>query len=141
MKLVIYIHYIHFFWYLQPLRFFTLHAKQFEIWKNILWNWWVDCFIAWSIKSCDILDAHSESIFRFMQYFFSFQCFLRSTCHLLIAESVSWDNSGKPIVGFFLNISSSSWIILPISLNELNSGDWLLKRMMNFLEIIFILLS
>ena len=53
--------------------FSALHAKHFEIWKNILWNWWVDCFIARSIKWCDILGAHSESIFPFMQYFFSFQ--------------------------------------------------------------------
>ena len=53
--------------------FSALHAKHFEIWKNILWNWWVGCFIAWSIKWCDILGAHSESIFPFMQYFFSFQ--------------------------------------------------------------------
>ena len=50
-----------------------MYAKRFEIWKNISWNWWVDCFIAWSIKRCDILGAHSESIFPFMQYFFSFQ--------------------------------------------------------------------
>ena len=34
--------------------FSALHAKHFEIWKNILWNWWVDCFIARSIKRCDI---------------------------------------------------------------------------------------
>ena len=53
--------------------FSALDAKHFEIWKNILWNWWVDCFIARSIKWCDILGAHSESIFPFMQYFFSFQ--------------------------------------------------------------------
>ena len=55
-------------------------------------------------------------------------CFLWSPCLLLIAESISLDTSGKPTVGFFLKISSSSWIILSISLNELNSSDWLLKR-------------
>ena len=110
--------------------FSALHAKHFEIWKNILWNWWVDCFIARSIKWCDILGAHSESIFPFMQYFFLSRklCFLRSPYLLLIAESVSLDTSGKPTVGFFLKISSSSWIILSISLDELNSSDWLLKR-------------
>ena len=110
--------------------FSALHTKHFEIWKNILWNWRVDCFIARSIKWCDILGAHSESIFPFMQYFFLSRklCFLRSPCLLLIAESISLDTSGKPTVGFFLKISSSSWIILSISLNEFNSSDWLLKR-------------
>ena len=106
----------------------ALHAKHFEIWKNILWNWWVDCFIARSIKWCDILGAHSESIFPFMQYFFLSRklCFLWSPCLLLIAESISLDISGKPTVGFFLKITSPSWIILSISLDELNSVDWLL---------------
>ena len=52
--------------------FSALHVKHFEIWKNILWNWWVDCFIARSIKWCDILGAHSESIFPFMEYYFFF---------------------------------------------------------------------
>ena len=110
--------------------FSALHAKHFEIWKNISWNWWVDYSIARSIKWCDILGVYSESIFPFMQYFFLSRklCFLRSPCLLLIAESISLDTSGKPTVGFFLKISSSSWIILSISLNELNSSDWLLKR-------------
>ena len=53
--------------------FSALHVKHFEIWKNIMWNWWVDCFIARSIKWCDKLGAHSESIFAFMQHFISFQ--------------------------------------------------------------------
>ena len=85
--------------------FSALHAKHFEIWKNILWNWWVDCFIARSIKWCDILGAHSESIFPFMQYFFLSRklCFLRSPCLLLIAKSISLDTSGKPTVGFYLS--------------------------------------
>ena len=52
--------------------FSALHAKHFEIWKDILWNWWVDCLIAQSIKWCDILGAHSESFFPFVQYFFFF---------------------------------------------------------------------
>ena len=34
--------------------FCALHAKHFEVWKNILWNWWVHCFITRSIKWCDI---------------------------------------------------------------------------------------
>ena len=66
--------YIHSFFVIFNCNVFSaLHAKHFEIWKNILWNWWVDCFIARSIKWCDILGAHSESIFPFMQYFFSLQ--------------------------------------------------------------------
>ena len=66
--------YIHSFFVIFNCNVFSaLHAKHFEIWKNILWNWWVDCFIAWSIKWCDILGAHSESIFHFIKYFFSFQ--------------------------------------------------------------------
>ena len=54
-------------------------------------------------------------------------CFLWSHCLLLIAESISIDTSGKPTVGFFLKTASSSWIILSISLGELNLIDWLLK--------------
>ena len=54
-------------------------------------------------------------------------CFFWSPCLLLIAESISLDTSGKPTVGFFLKITSPSWIILSISLDELNL-DWLLKN-------------
>ena len=110
--------------------FFALHAKHFGIWKNVLWNWWVDWFIAECNKWCDILRAHSESTFPFMQYFFLSRkmYFLRSPCILLIAESISLGISGKPTVGFFLKIFSSFWIILSVSLDELNSSDWLLKR-------------
>ena len=43
-------------------------------------------------------------------------CFLWSPCLLLIAESTNLDTYGKPTVGFFLNITSPSWIILSISL-------------------------
>ena len=53
-------------------------------------------------------------------------CFLWSPCLLLIAELISLDTSGKPTVGFFLKITSLSWI-LSISLDELNLIDWLLK--------------
>ena len=107
--------------------FSALHVWHFGIWKNILWNWWVDCFIARSIKWCDI--SHSESILPFMEYFlFSRKlCFLCCPCLLLIADSISLDTSGKPTVGFFLKTTSSSWIILSISLDELNSIDWFLK--------------
>ena len=34
---------------------------------------------------------------------------------------------GKPTVGVFLKITSLSWMILSVSLDELNSIDWLLK--------------
>ena len=54
-------------------------------------------------------------------------CFLWSPCLLLIAESISLDTSGKPTVGFFLKIASSSCTILSVSLDELNSSGWLLK--------------
>ena len=110
---------------------FFLHCMlNIEIWKNILWNWWVDCFIASSIKWCDIPGVHSECIFPFMQFFFFLsrkRCFLRSTCPLLIAESISLYTSGKPTVGFFLKIASSTWIMLSVSRDEFNSSDWLSK--------------
>ena len=74
------------------------------------------------------MGVHSESIFPFMQFFFFLRklCFLWSPCLLLIAELISLDTSGKPTVGFFLKITSPSWIILSISLDEPNSIDWLL---------------
>ena len=50
MKLAIFI----LFCCLQLYVFSALLAEHFEIWKNILWNWWVNCFIARSIKWCDI---------------------------------------------------------------------------------------
>ena len=64
-----------------------------------------------------------------MEFFFSRKsCFLWSPCLLVIAESISLDTSGKPTGRFFLKLSSSSWIIFSVSLNELSSSDWLLKR-------------
>ena len=54
-------------------------------------------------------------------------CFLRSPCLLLITGSISLDTSCKANAGFFLKHFSPSWIILPISLDELNSIHWLLK--------------
>ena len=51
--------------------FSALHAKHFEIWKDILWNWWVDCFIAWSIKWCDISGCSYWIHFPFYGVFFS----------------------------------------------------------------------
>ena len=48
---------------------------------------------------------------------------LWSPCLLLISESFSLDTTSKPIWGFFLRITSPSWIVLSISLDELNSID------------------
>ena len=110
--------------------FSGLHAKHFEMWTNVYWNWWVDCFIAQSIKWFDILGVHSDSIFPFMQYSFSIQktvSFGLLVSCLSLSQSVidDWWLIG---VGFFLKISSHSWIILSIPLNEVNLSDWLLKR-------------
>ena len=93
--------------------FSAFHAKRFEIWKNLLWNWLVDCFIVRSIKWCDnsiFLSVHSESIFPFVEYFFFSRklCFLWSLDLLFIAESISWYISVKPTVGFFLKITCLS---------------------------------
>ena len=109
--------------------FSALHAKQFEIWKNISWNWQVDCSMAWFIKRCDISGLSWWIHFTFYGvFFFSRKLrFLRSPCLLLITELISLDTSGRPTVEFFLKITSPSWIILSISLDELNSIDWLLK--------------
>ena len=100
--------YIHSFFVIFNCNVFSaLHAKHFEI-------FWVLRVTPFSLL-CSIFFLSRKL------------CFLRSPCLLLIAESISLDTSGKPTVGFFLKISSSSWIILSISLDELNSSDWLLK--------------
>ena len=47
--------YIHYYLLSSTVMFSSaLHARYFEILKNILWAQWVDCFIARSIKWCDI---------------------------------------------------------------------------------------
>ena len=75
-----------------------------------------------------LMGVHSESIFPFMESFFSRKlCFLWSPCLLLFADSISLDTSGNSTVGFFLKVTSPSWIILSVSLDELNSIEWLLK--------------
>ena len=110
--------------------FTALHAKHFKIWKNILSNWWVDCLIVRSSKWCDISGYSKWIHFPFYGVFFLcfYACFLWSPSLLLIAESISLVTSGKSTVGFVLNIASPSWFLLSISLNELNSVDWLLKN-------------
>ena len=60
-------------------------------------------------------------------------------CHfwVFIVKSFSWKSVGFT-VGFFLKITSLSWLILSISLDELNSINWLFEElMMNFLGISF----
>ena len=55
-----------------------------------------------------MMGVQSESIFLFMKFFFSQENFLWSPCLLLITESISLDNFGKPTVAFFLNITFPS---------------------------------
>ena len=77
---------------------------------QIMWYFWV------------------SMVFFFWKFFFSRKrWFLWSPCVLLIAESVSLDNCGKPTVGLLLKVTSPSWIILSILLDGPNSIDWLLK--------------
>ena len=76
---------------------------------KVMWYFWV--FIV-------------NPFFLLWSFFFPRKlCFLWSPCLLLMAESISLDIPGKPTVGFFLKITSPSWIILSISLDELNSID------------------
>ena len=89
--------YIHSFFLLFSTLMFFLHCMlnilRYE--KNILWNWWVNCFIAWFIKWCDIFGCSLWIHFFFYGVFFSRKlCFLWSPCLLLIAESISLDTSG-----------------------------------------------
>ena len=103
-----------------------MHAKDFEIWKNILWKWWVDCFKPQSINGMMwYFRVFIVKIFSLLwSIFFSRKlCFLWPSCLLLIAESISLDTSGKPTVGLFSKVISPSWIILSISLDELNWID------------------
>ena len=93
-------------------------------------------------KECSFVGVHSESIFSFMEYFVSSRklCFLWSPCFLLVPELISLDTSGKPTVEFFLKYTSPSWIILSITLDELNSVNWLLKSWI-FLKFHFIVVK
>ena len=63
--------------------FSALHAKHFEVWRNILWNWSVNCLIARFIKWCD-MGVHSESIFPFSIFF------LKKTVFLLFSLSFAY---------------------------------------------------
>ena len=120
--------YIHSFFVILNCNVFSaLHAEHFDIWKNVLWNWWVDCFIARSIHQVMryfwVFIVNPFSLV--WSFFFSRKLrFLWSPCLLLIAESISLDASDKPSdkpkVWFFLNITSPFWITLSRSLDELN---------------------
>ena len=72
--------------------------------------------------------AFTANTFSFLySIFFSKNCVLWSSCLLVGTELIILDTSGKPIVGFFLKITSLSWKVLSISLDVFNSVDWLLK--------------
>ena len=99
-----------FFFLLSSIMFFlhcTLNIQRYEK---------IFCAIDESIASQHdpsrdviFLCVQSESTFPFMEYFFSQEnCFLWSSCFLLIAESISLDTSGKPNVAFFLKVTSPS---------------------------------
>ena len=68
----IYIHkvsYIHSFFVIFNRNVFSaLFAKHSEIWKTILWNWWVNFFIAQSIKWCYVQSAF---VSPYTEYFYS----------------------------------------------------------------------
>ena len=80
--------------------FSALHAKHFEIWKNPLWNWWVDCFIAQSINWCDISEFSKWIHFPFHCVFF-----LKKTVFPLTLLSLvyHWVNQLRYLEYFFLN--------------------------------------
>ena len=100
--------------------FSALYAKHFEIF----------CEIDEWLRRSPIFRLIVNPFSLLCSIFFLSRklCFLRSPCLLLITESISLDTFSKPTVRFYLKISSSSSIIFSISLDELNSSDWLLKR-------------
>ena len=84
--------YIHSFFVMFNCNVFSaLHAKHFGIWKNILWNWRVGCFIAPSFKWCDISGAYRETISSFMQYF----C-IKKTVFTLVSLSLAYRRVNQP---------------------------------------------
>ena len=85
--------YIHSFFVIFNCNVFSaLHAKHFEIWKKILWNCWVDCFIARSTSDVIFLVTHSESTFPFLELFF-----LKKTVFPLVSLSLAyhWVNQSR----------------------------------------------
>ena len=73
-----------------------------------------------------LLGVHSESTFPFMEFFF-----LKKIMFLLVSLAYCWVNQSRYVwltyCGVFLKTTSASWIILSISLDGLNSIDWLWK--------------
>ena len=64
----------------------------------------VDSFIARSIKWCDVLGAHSESIFPFTQHFISFQkTIIRVIDCWRDDDEFSWNNFYFIVVKEFLH--------------------------------------
>ena len=99
-----------------------LHVKYFEKLMSrllhstihqVMWYSWVFVLNRFSL---------SWSIFLLRKTVFSLV-----SLSLAYRESIILYTSGKPNVGFFLKITSPAWIILSISLDELNSINWLLK--------------
>ena len=91
-----------------------------------------------------VLIVNPFSLFSHFPYFFFSRkiCFLWSPCRLLITESISLDTSVKRTVGFFLKITSPSWIILSVSLDERNSIIWLVDSWwLIFLKFYFIVVK
>ena len=121
--------YIHSFFVISNCSVFSaLHAKHFEIWKKY--------FVKLTSRLLHSAIHHVMCYFWvfivnpffYAVFFFSRKlCLLSSSCHLLITELISLDTSSKLTVGFFLKITSFSWIKLSVLLDELNSMDWLLK--------------
>ena len=71
-----YFEYLFFFFLLSSIVIFFLHCMLNILrYKHILWNWWVDCFIARSIMWCDISGCSLWIHFTFYGVYF----FLKKT--------------------------------------------------------------
>ena len=98
--------------YLNSNDFSALHAVHLEIWKNFLWNWWIDYFIIrfinWPDFSSCLLIMNSFSILWSLFVLSRKPCFLWSPCLLLISESISLDTLDKTTSGI-TSICSTIW--------------------------------
>ena len=84
--------YIHSFFMIFNCNVFSaLHAKYFEIWKNVLWIWQVDCFIARSIKWCSISGCSQRIRFPFYAVFF-----FKKTVFPLVSLSLAYGWVNQP---------------------------------------------
>ena len=103
-----YIYYVHSFFIFNCNVFSAFHAKHFEMRNNILWNWWVEAS-SLNPSSDVIFWVLIVNPFSFLCSIFFLSrglCFLWSPCLSLITKSISLDTSGKPTVGFFLNLNN-----------------------------------